>query len=242
MEESKPYQTFSLIYDSVMAHIHFEDWAEFILTSLPYTPKSVLDLACGTGTLLGEFLEIPEKVGLDRSEEMIRVGKTKFPFIEFTLNDLRKFNLNRKFDLITCTHDSINYLNDMYELEDHFRSVYKHLEINGYYFFDISSEFNLEKNFNNKTFKEKHGEFSLIWKNFYDPLKRKIISTLEFERIENEEKKKFLETHVQKFFSNTEILTVAKKSGLELVKIGSDYKNWSNKNNSSLINYLFIKN
>ena len=47
--------------------------------------------------------------------------------------------LNTKFNIILCTFDSINYLINKNELLKFFKNVKIHLNINGYFLFDINT-------------------------------------------------------------------------------------------------------
>lgn len=173
-----PYSHFSKIYDSVMSHIDFQSWANFILEASygdrPHDLNSILDLGCGTGILLSHFPKnLSLKVGLDISSEMLKIARKNLPDATFFRGNLINFQFPDQFDLITSTHDSLNYIPSEEELEQHFFSVFQNLKPGGYYFFDLSSEYNLIKNFHGNTFRETHGKTELIWENLYDPKKKR---------------------------------------------------------------------
>jgi SAM-dependent methyltransferase len=60
--------------------------------------------------------------------------------------------LNHKFDLITCILDSTNYILSEEDLENYFKSVYKHLKDNGLFIFDINSYYKLTEILGNNTY------------------------------------------------------------------------------------------
>lgn len=243
MQITKPYSQFASIYDQIMGHIDFKKWALFILnSSFPeQIPKNALDLGCGTGSLFHYFPSMTKKVGIDISPEMINAAKMNNSSAEFFVGDIKQFQFKTPFELITCNHDTINYLNSNTELEEHFSTIRRNLADNGYYLFDVSSEKNLTDNFHDKIFRETIGDTFFIWENSYDSKNKEIISSLYFGINDETGFKEYREVHKQRYYSNEEIKTALNKSGLELLKIGSDYKKWSYDKNASLINFKVKK-
>ncbi len=243
MQTAKPYAKFSDIYDHVMGHIDFKKWALFILnSSFPdKIPVRALDLGCGTGSLFKYFPATTLKVGMDISPEMIHAAKLNYPTAEFKVGDIRDFKFDSRFDLITCNHDTLNYLTARQDLDKHFTSIRNNLSDNGYYFFDVSSELNLTQNFHDRIFRETIGNTLFIWENSYDEKKKEIISSLYFATDDENGFHEFKEVHKQRYYSNDEIKHSLEKNGLTLLKIGSDYKKWSYDKNASLINFKVMK-
>lgn len=102
-------------------------------------PKKVLELACGTGTILQKFTKNSEIYGVDLSTEMLVQAKKKIPQGTFYKQDIAKFSLTKKFDLILCMFDAINHLNSFREWSQVFKNAAKHLDDNGIFIFDINS-------------------------------------------------------------------------------------------------------
>lgn len=76
-----------------------------LISYLPRNP-TVLDLGCGTGEpilryLLAQGISV---IGVDASAEMLKLAQANFPQTEFILQDMRKLNLDRKFDAIIAWH------------------------------------------------------------------------------------------------------------------------------------------
>lgn len=243
MQVTPPYSTFASIYDHVMTHVDYRRWANFVLqSSFPdRLPKTMLDLACGTGKIFSYFPATIKKCGLDISEEMIKAGKNIYPRADYSIGDLRNFSLKKDFELITCFHDSLNYLLKDEELISHLKSVSRHMNKKSFYLFDLSSERNLTNNFHGKTYKEKAGDTFLHWENYYDKKKKEIVSTLIFTIQTENGSEEIKEVHTQKYYSPEEVDKFCKTAGLNLIKIGSDYKEWHLKKNCSLINFMAVK-
>jgi len=243
MQNAKPYAKFAEVYDHVMGHIDFKKWALFILkSSFPdKIPARALDLGCGTGSLFRYFPAMTYKVGMDISPEMVSTANKNYPDTVFQVGDIRSFKFDSAFDLITCNHDTLNYLTDYSDLDKHFTSIRNNLADNGYYLFDVSSERNLTQNFHDRIFRETIGNTLFIWENSYDEKKKEIISNLYFATDDENGFHEFKEVHKQRYYSNDEIKHSVEKNGLKLLKIGSDYKKWSYDKNASLINYKVSK-
>lgn len=61
----------------------------------------VLDVATGTGVLVGDYLERGATVtGIDISEEMLRCARKKFPCVEFICADAQSCSFTQGFDAV----------------------------------------------------------------------------------------------------------------------------------------------
>ena len=77
---------------------------------LPATPRSILDLGCGTGRHLGVLAKaIAECYGVDLLESNIAYAKAQHPGITFHVGDMRTVRLGRTFDLVTCLGNALSY-------------------------------------------------------------------------------------------------------------------------------------
>ncbi len=114
-----------------LAFIYNKDWGNFSLEYLKIinavkkkfkvNPKSALDIACGTGNLIGKLGGGGlDAVGTDLSPEMIKVAKKNFSKVKFHVQDMSKLKLGRKFDLIVCPFDSLNYLKNIKQIRQTF--------------------------------------------------------------------------------------------------------------------------
>jgi len=76
------------------------------IISLLNTKSTVLDLGCGTGKPILEYLHNHKLnvTGVDASHKMIAIARKSFPDVEFLLADMRKISLNKKFDAIIAWH------------------------------------------------------------------------------------------------------------------------------------------
>jgi SAM-dependent methyltransferase len=71
--------------------------------------KTLLDVACGTGSHLAVFREWYEVVGLDLDARMLAIARRRCPGVRFYRSDMVAFQLRRRFDAVICLFSSIGY-------------------------------------------------------------------------------------------------------------------------------------
>lgn len=89
--------------------------------------NTLLDVACGTGLHAGFLAEFYQVEGLDIAADMLAVAREKHPSIPFHRGDMRKFNLHRQFDVVTCLFSAIGYMKTFAQLEQAVGSMSRHL-------------------------------------------------------------------------------------------------------------------
>ncbi|KZD40401.1 Methyltransferase [Bacillus cereus] len=108
--------------------------------------QDILEIACGTGRITIPLLESGKNVyAVDYSEEMLNIldEKIKSEYSEFEGNivienqDMRYLELNKKFDMIIITSNSLNHIETNDDLQKTFEAIKKHLNDDGLLVFDI---------------------------------------------------------------------------------------------------------
>jgi SAM-dependent methyltransferase len=76
-----------------------QGWLDKFLNLLPTTPV-VLDVGCGSGEPIGEYLinRRCDVTGIDSAPEMIDLCKERFPTCTWQVSDMRSLSLGRRFD------------------------------------------------------------------------------------------------------------------------------------------------
>ena len=135
-KDVKSYEYLAKYYDLLLQDEEaYSYWLEYIKEE-PF--KTCLELASGSGVLTGILKKKGyDIVASDISQEMKEASKANYDG-EYLILNMIDYHLDRKFDLILCCCDSINYLEEE-ELDSFIKCAYEHLNINGRLLFDMHS-------------------------------------------------------------------------------------------------------
>jgi SAM-dependent methyltransferase len=100
---------------------------------------SLLELGCGTGSILARLDTGAELTGLDRSPEMLAIAAAKVPGTHLVEGDMASFSIGRRFDVVVCVFDSVNHLLDVGSWTSMFASVHDHLDQGGLFVLDVNT-------------------------------------------------------------------------------------------------------
>ncbi len=99
-----------------------------------------LDLCCGAGSLLRLIDDNGfEATGVDISRHQVQHARQNALGATLVVQDVRQLSLDRKFDVVTCMFDSLNYLTTKQDLLKTFRKVNRHLSRSGIFAFDMNT-------------------------------------------------------------------------------------------------------
>lgn len=131
---------YSKYYNTVYKKKNYKLEVNYILKILnSYNSKfqNILELGSGTGAHVGFFLKKGFSVTcVEKSKEMISNFKLKSNRLKLLNKDLKKINLNKKFDLVLSLFHVINYMVKDKDVSSFFKVASKHLKKNGYLIFD----------------------------------------------------------------------------------------------------------
>ncbi len=149
MEKYTAYNDFAFVYNRYWGNFPLRILPileELVLKDFPQNTR-ILDVCCGTGQLAGELSSQGYEVtGVDSSEEMLKYARINAPTTPFIPTDVRSFMLMARFNIAFSTFDSLNHLMTLDDLELVFGNVFRQLETNGVFVFDM----NLESGFLNR--------------------------------------------------------------------------------------------
>jgi len=227
-KEKTPYGKFAEVYDSLMDLEQFyEGYYQFILEillKLKLRPGKVLEIGCGTGKLSEIFIRnCCDVEGLDISKAMLAVAKGRG--LKVYNQNMVDFKLGKKYGLILCIFDSMNYLQSKSQLKKCFGRVNAHLESNGLFVFDVNSDYKINE-FIPKFYKParyKIGETEVVWSNSHKPNTWIARITL-VEKAKGGGYRKFFEKHVEKAYSLKALKGLLAKSGFRIIGVYSDFE------------------
>jgi SAM-dependent methyltransferase len=100
---------------------------------------SLLELGCGTGTMLEGLGRLGRLTGIDRSPEMLAIARAKVPTARLLEADITEFDLGARFDVVICVFDTINHVTSFDGWRALFRCAHEHLEPGGIFIFDVNT-------------------------------------------------------------------------------------------------------
>ena len=155
---SQPYEELSTVYDKIMHHVNYRQWARYIKRIFNYyniSVTSLIDLSCGTGKLLIS-LRAKDRIlfGADLSHSMLKMAKVKRKLNNVPLIcagfEATPFKKN-SFDVVLILYDSINYIIDDEEMGEMFFQVKHLLKEDGLFIFDVVTPYVCEEFFRDYT-------------------------------------------------------------------------------------------
>lgn len=238
------YNLFSEVYDNLIKDgVNYISYGNFIKDNIKNIEKrSYLDLACGTGNLTIEISPLfNETYGVDLSYDMLSKAASKegLQGVNFINQDITKLNIGKKFNLITCSLDSINYILDKRDVKSLFKRVYSHLEEGGLFIFDINTIYKLEEIMGNNTFTFDSKEVSYIWENYF--CKEMLFMDITFFILDGDNYKKFKEEHVERGYSREFIEKSLKEVNFIPVSINDGWTSKKVKKNTQRLVYVIKK-
>lgn len=215
-------------YDDLMAGVPYRLWVDYLealLARIDYHPRTVLDVACGTGNV-SEILAQRgyEVVGVDISPDMIDIARTKLGGVEYRVQDMAELNLGRRFDLAISLFDSLNYITDVDRLARGIRRVNEHLNDGGVFIFDVNTIYALSHHFFDQANLSSDRYPKYIWNSDYDHATRICRVNMTFEVLENGDPVQFKEVHVQRGHSLEELSQMLLDANFEVVELLHAYR------------------
>lgn len=101
--------------------------------------KSILELGCGTGSILARLTSFSSLTGIDQSPEMLAIAREKVPAARLLQGDMSSFSLGERFDVIISVFDSLNHLLTFDAWQAAFAAVHEHLNPRGLFIFDVNT-------------------------------------------------------------------------------------------------------
>lgn len=234
--QQPPFTALAAIYDALMADIEYDEWADFVLTyaaDMNLAPQTALDLACGTGNFT---LQLAQKgltvTGADRSPEMLAIAQKRSPLLEWHIADLRNFELNQQFDLITCVFDSLNNLLSPEELGAAFHQIARHLKKGGLFACDLNTRLGVQELWEGNVLEGvvqtiTGEEVHYHWSHHYQP-ETELGVVQAFCRVQKEDDfQEFIETHYERGYDPDEVALLLQQAGFDTFEI-VEYPDYAN--------------
>ncbi|GAA3973785.1 class I SAM-dependent methyltransferase [Actinomadura viridis] len=226
---AQPYEYLARVYDRWTAENDYEAWCDFIEDEWragPLDVREVLELCCGTGTVLERLTGRGYAcTGLDRSSSMLERAREKLggraPLIRAELPDVPA---EGPFDSVLCVFDSVNYLCDEAGLRETLRSAARVLRPGGTFVFDVNAPRKLRDVFGSSHYGDDLEDFAYVWRNRFDPDTSccDFLITL-FVRSPDGTFTRHEERHRQRAYERPHLESLARGAGFAGVEVYDDY-------------------
>lgn len=170
------YSFFARFYDELTQNVDYERRAEhFSALLLSYGIKSgtVLDLACGTGTLTSLISARGyDMIGVDSSPDMLSQAQNRAfeegQNILFLCQQMQALDLFGKIDAALCTLDSINHLTKPEDVRETFRRLGTFIRPGGMFIFDVNTIYKHREILADNSFVYEYPDVFCVWQNSLD--------------------------------------------------------------------------
>ncbi len=171
------YEVLAPFYDSLTRDVDYAAWLAFYRHFFDNSPqleiRTVLDLACGTGSMTRLLMECGyEVIAVDQSPEMLMEAMDKCADAEgippLLLNQsMDRLDLYGTIDACVCCLDSVNYVTEAERLQEAFNRVQCFLMPGGLFLFDVRTPEFFEQ-LDGQIFLDEDEGVYCVWRAEYD--------------------------------------------------------------------------
>ena len=182
------YRAFAAFYDALTDDVDYAGWADYLLALITRhggRADSVLDLACGSGSLSLELAARGcEVVGVDGSADMLAIAREKAEEegadILFLCQDMRQLDLYGTVECAVCLLDSLSHILHTADLGEIFRRLGLFIAPGGLLVFDVNTPHKHAVTLGDSAFVYEREEFMCVWRNRYIPATHETEMLLDF--------------------------------------------------------------
>lgn len=225
------YDALASSYDGLMADGSYRKRAAFLerqFSKSAIPVRTVLDLACGTGTIACLLAARGYQVtATDGSEEMLTQAMAKAAALEgqpplFLHQSMPRLRLLEPVDAAVSTLDSLNYLTRERDIRETFRRVYRWLKPGGQFIFDVNSPYKLRR-MDGQMYMDETEDSFCVWRTFFS--ERTQVCTYQvdlFRRRADGAWERDFEEHRERAWSEAQLRQYLADAGFERVAVTGD--------------------
>lgn len=178
------YREFAEFYDRLMTDVDYEAYADYLLHVFEKhatRPHTVLDIACGSGTLCEALYRRGiDPIGVDASEGMLACAAQRVPQMLLLRQDMRELDLYGTVDGAVCTLDSLNHLCCTADIAKVLRRTRLFVEPGGLFVFDVNTPYKHREVLADRAFVAEEEGLLCAWRTRYAPSTSCVTMQLDF--------------------------------------------------------------
>ena len=229
--EVSRYQALAASYDDLTVDVGYRrraDYLERLFRKSALPVRTVLDLACGTGTMACLLAQRGyEVVATDVSEEMLTQAMTKAAAVAerpplFLHQSMDRLRLLEPVDAAICTLDAVNYLTRSAQLKETFRRVYRWLRPGGQFIFDVNTPYKLRR-MDRQIYMDETEESLCVWRTFFSEKRRTCTYQVDLFTLRPDGAwDRSFEEHRERAWTEEELRQTLAEAGFDKVKVTGD--------------------
>jgi len=224
------YEALAFSYDSLTQDIPYEQmltYMEALLQKHGVQPETVLDLACGTGSMSVLLAKRGYRVlAADMSEDMLAMASEKAAELEenlpfFICQPMQRLRLPYTVDCVVCCLDSLNYVTNPAHCREAMKRVYNSLSDGGAFIFDINSEEKL-RGLDGQVFLDENEQTYCVWRAEFDEAENICYYGMDLFQQEGELWSRSFEEHREYAYSVEQLTAYLQEAGFRIVEVYGD--------------------
>lgn len=223
----KGYSSFAFFYDELTENVDHAGWAAYLLSLFEQygkKPQTLLDLACGTGSLAVALLDNGvDVIGVDGSEDMLAEAMGKgAPYGERLMllcQDMRELDLFGTVDGAVCMLDSLNHLTTTADVGEVFRRLGLFIEKDGLLIFDVNTPYKHQEVLGDNAFVYERDDFLCAWQNSYAARTKEVTVQLDFFVDNGESYDRYTEVFKERAYTEKTLRRLLDEAGFEVLAV-----------------------
>jgi ubiquinone/menaquinone biosynthesis C-methylase UbiE len=223
------YHALAASYDRLTNDVDYRQTVAFykeIMAQEGHTPRTAVDLACGTGSvavlLAQDGLQV---IGVDMSEEMLTVASQKAQEQDnqpvFVCQRLQKLHLPRGVDLAVCALDSLDYITNPDDCREAIGRVYKVLNPGGMFIFDVNTPEKLRA-MDGQVFLDEDDDVYCVWRGEFDAESNICSYGMDLFQRQGQVWHRTFEEHREYAYSQQQLTQFLKDAGFTSIRVYGD--------------------
>ena len=225
------YKNLAASYDRLTNDVDYEATVSFyeeILRQEGLNPRTVVDLACGTGSVTEILARKGYRVtGVDMSEEMLTEAAMKTMDMEqppmYSCQLLQELRLPRGVDMAVCALDSLDYILDPADCKEAIRRAYKALNPGGIFIFDVNTPEKL-RTMDDQVFLDEDDDVYCVWRGEFDEETNICSYGMDLFQRRGEVWERSFEEHREYAYSAQELTLWMRQAGFTAIEVFADRK------------------